>query len=250
MHEVLLRHGGGVVDHGGGSLVHGAGVITSSVTMAGVDMTKCKPAAFQEAIILCKVGLLDKFEPLQTIRPPNAPSSEIYVNMSLKPGWLVKAVTGYYNPGHGSVYRTRLLKDLRLIVQRACEGDIPLEDESAVAEEDDDNEEHDPMDEIELETPTKLNRCKRRRVDNSSKQRRQFIANKHKVVVTEFPQVPPEVDPNTEARRKIKLYIEGRSRNQIYLHKQDVEWAVKYMYAQHVLKGVGVVPGDSAGPGN
>ena len=210
--------------------------------MAGVDMNKCKPAAFQEAIILCKVGLMDKFEPLQTTRPPNAPSSEIYVNMSLKPGWLVKAVTGYYNPGHGSIYRTTLLKDLRLIVQRAVEGDMPLQDASAVAEEDD-NQENDPMDEIELETPTKP---KRRRVD---KQNRHFTA-KNKIVVTEFPQVPPEVDPNTEARRKIKLYIEGRSRNQIYLHKQDVEWAVKYMYAQHVLKGVGVVPGDSAGPGN
>ena len=245
MHEVLLRHGGGVVAHGGGLLIHGGSVITSSVTMAGVDMNKCKPAAFQEAIILCKVGLMDKFEPLQTTRPPNAPSSEIYVNMSLKPGWLVKAVTGYYNPGHGSIYRTTLLKDLRLIVQRAVEGDMPLQDASAVAEEDD-NQEDDPMDEIELETPTKLNRCKRRRVDNSSKQRRQFIANKHKVVETEFPQVPPEVDPHCEANRKVRLYIADRK--QVYLHQQDVDWAVKYMYAQNMLKGVGFVPGDSAGP--
>ena len=258
MHEVLLRHGGGVVAHGGGLLVHGGGVITSSVTMAGeqqkaaVDMSKCKPAAFQEASILCKAGLMDKFLPLETIKPPNAPKSEIYVKMHLKSAWLVKAVTGYHNPSHGSIFRTTLIKDLRLIVQRACEGGIPVEDESAVAEENDDEEEHDPMNEIEpgmlVETPTKPDRCKRRRVDNSSKPPTRHFPAKNKIVVTEFPQVPPEVDPNTEAHRKVRLYITDRK--QVCLHLQDVDWAVKYMYAQCVLKGVGVVPGNSAGPGN
>ena len=137
-------------------------------------------------------------------------------------------------------------------MKRACDGEIPFEDESAVAEENDDEEEHDPMDEIEtgmlVETPTKPDRCKRRRVDNSSKPPTRHSSAKNKIVVTEFPQVPPEVDPKTEALRKIRLYIADRK--QVCLHLQDVDWAVKYMYAQNVLKGVGVVPGDSAGPGN
>ena len=219
---------------------------------AAVDMSKCKPAAFQETSILCKVGLMDKFLPLDTVKPPNTPQSEIDVKLQLKSGWLVKAVTGYYNPCQGAISRSTLMKDLRKIMQRAVDGDIPVEDESAVAEKNDDEEEHDPMDEIEtgmlVETPTKPDRCKRRRVDNSSKPPTRHFSAKNKIVVTEFPQVPPEVDPNAEANRKVRLYITDRKT--VCLHWQDLDWAVKYMYAQCVLKGVGVVPGDSAGPGN
>ena len=258
MHEVLYRHGGGVVDHGGGSLVHGAGVITSSVTMAGeqqqpvVDMARCKPAAFQECSLLCKVGLMDKPLPLETIKPPNAAKSEIYVKMQLRSAWLLKAVTGYMNPNQGSIYRTTLIRDLRDIVERTCNGEIPCEDESAVAGENDDEEENDPMNQIDpgvaVETPTKTNRCKRKRGENSSKQPTRRHTAKNKIVVTELPLVPPEVDPNTEAHRKVRLYIVDR--RQVYLHMQDVDWAVKYLYAQNLLKGVEHVPGDSAGPGN
>ena len=37
-------------------------------------------------------------------------------------------------------------------------------------------------------------------------------------------------------------------RRSVWLSMDDVDWAVKYMYAQNVLKGVGYVPPDSAGP--
>ena len=31
---------------------------------------------------------------------------------------------------------------------------------------------------------------------------------------------------------------------------EDVDWAIQYLYAQNVLKGVAQVPADSAGPSN
>ena len=57
----------------------------------------------------------------------------------------------------------------------------------------------------------------------------------------------PQEDPNCSEFRKIKVYIQDRK--QIWLDIQDVEWALRYLYVQHLLNGVPLVPEDSTGPG-
>ena len=56
----------------------------------------------------------------------------------------------------------------------------------------------------------------------------------------------PEEEPNCQDFRKIRLYIVDRKT--IWLHIEDVEWAVRYLYAQNLVKGVPLVPDDSQGP--
>ena len=56
----------------------------------------------------------------------------------------------------------------------------------------------------------------------------------------------PEEDPNCQDFRKIRLYV--LDRKTIWLHIDDVEWAVRYLYAQNLVKGVPLVPDDSQGP--
>ena len=61
-----------------------------------------------------------------------------------------------------------------------------------------------------------------------------------------FPVTCPEADPNCQETRTISLYVEKRQ--QTWLSIADVDWAVQYLYAQHVLKGVAFVSDDCVGP--
>ena len=57
----------------------------------------------------------------------------------------------------------------------------------------------------------------------------------------------PEEDPNCKEVRNIRLYIEDRV--QIWLDLADVDWAVRFLYVQNLLKGVALIHEDSPGPG-
>ena len=59
---------------------------------------------------------------------------------------------------------------------------------------------------------------------------------------------PPEVDPRGIERRRIRLFIIHKS--QLWLHLEDIDWAVKYMATQFLLKGVAAVGEDGPGPGH
>ena len=56
----------------------------------------------------------------------------------------------------------------------------------------------------------------------------------------------PEEDAHCTEVRKIKLYVTDRK--EVWLHIDDVEWAIRYLYMQHLLKEVPLVPEDSTGP--
>ena len=56
----------------------------------------------------------------------------------------------------------------------------------------------------------------------------------------------PEEDPHCTEVRQIRLYVVDRS--VVWLHMDDVEWAMRYLYVQNVLKGVPLVLDDSTGP--
>ena len=58
----------------------------------------------------------------------------------------------------------------------------------------------------------------------------------------------PGEDPTCTDIRKIRIYM--KDRKQIWLDLADVEWAVRYLYIQNRLKGVPLIPDDSAGPGD
>ena len=54
------------------------------------------------------------------------------------------------------------------------------------------------------------------------------------------------MDPTCKHKYKARLLVVHRS--QVWLQIDDVNWAVKYMYSQYVLKGVAYVSPDDAGP--
>jgi len=66
------------------------------------------------------------------------------------------------------------------------------------------------------------------------------------IVTLDMPLRCPEEDPDCKEVKKIKLYVADRKT--IWLHIDDVEWAVRYLYVQNLLKGVPLVPEESTGP--
>ena len=103
-------------------------------------------------------------------------------------------------------------------------------------------EEHDPMDDVDVsdsESPSKKVKS-----DGGSRMRYHRNDYKKSIVEIEIPEHPPEVAKDGQDVRTIRLYIEDRKK--VWLHIDDLSWAIKWMYVQIELKGVPLVAPDSA----
>ena len=70
-------------------------------------------------------------------------------------------------------------------------------------------------------------------------------ANNRLVTVT-VPAVSHEEDPTITTTITIQLYVVGR--RQLWLDIDDMEWALRFLRMQFVLKGVPIVSPDDSGP--
>ena len=69
---------------------------------------------------------------------------------------------------------------------------------------------------------------------------------KNQVVTVKMAADPPEVDADASATRFVNLLVIDRK--QIWLSIDDVDWAIRWLYMQNLLKGVPLVPPNSQGP--
>ena len=106
-----------------------------------------RPGKFEFSKVHFCGGLLKKPMPLTTKKVTVHNGEKIFVKMSASEPWLIGAVTGQKT--HCGLGRTTLLAMLHGFVEQACNGEL---DTRAAAEEDGD--EHDPMQEIEVEDDT------------------------------------------------------------------------------------------------
>ena len=60
------------------------------------------------------------------------------------------------------------------------------------------------------------------------------------------PEYCPEEAPDCKQMRKITMLVEDRKT--IWLCTEDMEWAVRYLWVQNMLKGVPLVSADCQGP--
>ena len=215
---------------------------------AGLDMSKCKSAVFSKSTILCKAGLNERPLPIITKKATVGPTVVTFVKCTVSEPWLCKAVTGVTTAAHTSIGRTTLLDELLTVVKQACDGEIPTDDAEVTAEGPEDEDEDDPMNEVEVdtgaaETPQPK---KRKRGKSSTPPKYTRSVAKNKVLTVDRREVAEEADPNNEALRKILLLIQDR--RSVWIPIEDVDWLVKYMFAQNRLKGVKHVTADSTGP--
>ena len=195
-----------------------------------------RPAKFEFSKVHFSGGLLRRPMPI-TIKKVTVHNGEkIFVKIKVSEPWLIGAVSG--QKAHGALCRTTLISKLHSFVEQACNGEL-AEEESG--------EEYDPMQEIEVDDCPHSRSRGGGEWDRISKRARYTQnAAKNKVVTVTVPAVSPEEDPMSTSTRTIHLYVVDRK--QVWLDIDDVEWALRFLHMQFVLKGVPVVSPDDAGP--
>ena len=181
-------------------------------------------------------GLLTKAMPVATKKITASGRTHTFCKFNVNQPWLLGAVTGQRTKGF--LDRTSLLDTLLKFVEKASNGEIEtLEPPDG---------EYDPMQEIDVSDEDHP-RSRGRGTPPSAKRAR-FYKNhaKNRMLTVAAPAISPEEDPQSTQTREITLYVVGRK--QVWLHLDDVDWAVRYLFMQYSLKGVPVVPADSMGP--
>lgn len=211
--------------------------------MASVNMQGFKPVKFSFGQIHFSGGFVGKPIPVnsRTVSDESGHSNMTFVKMACSETWLLLATTGHKRHNAGSFGRTSLLEDLRDKVQKYCDGEVSSSSAVPVA-----IEEYDPMMEVEQDREdSELSPCK---IKSQGYKRMRYYKNsaRQSVATIDMPARCPEEDPDCTEVRQIKLHVVDRKT--IWLHMDDVEWAVRYLYVQNLLKGVPLVPEDSAGP--
>ena len=113
------------------------------------------------------------------------------------------------------------------------------------------DETDDLMDDIEDDRPAKIPRTQVDAKDDGKRIRYRKGSNaaKGKFLELEMPVNCPEVDPDGVGETCIvRLHIYDRQ--QIWIDVDNLDWAVRYLYAQNLLRGVQLVGDDDTGPGS
>ena len=207
-------------------------------------MSEFKPMKFDFGKIHMTGGHSAKSHPLtsKTITGPEQEEST-FVKMAVSETWLIMTTTGQAKCTGSSFGRTSLLEDLRMELQKLCDG----EESSVSPAKSKESEDWDPMAEVEQVDQDVQNTTKTR--SRGQKRTRYYKNHVSKQVVTlSMPARCPKEAPNCTEVRNIRLFIEDRV--QVWLDLADVEWALRYLYVPNLLKGVPLIPEDSIGPVN
>jgi len=133
------------------------------------------------------------------------------------------------------------LEDLRDKVQKYCDGEVSSSSGVAMASED-----YDPM--MEVEQDQDANELSPSKIKSNGQQRMRYFRKlaRNSIATFDMPARCPEEDPDCTEVRQTRLYVVDRIT--VWLHIDDVDWAVRYLWVHNHLKGVPLVPEDSAGP--
>ena len=158
------------------------------------------------------------------------------VKLASTEAWLLAATTGSTKAVGSPFGRTTLLGRLREQLRQFY--DTPL---APITTED--NQAGDPMDDI-LEGAASSPRVTTPQGQQRGRKRATHSPNA--VLTVSMPVRCPEEDPKCTELREVRLYV--KDRDTIFLHIDDVEWAVRFLFMQSQLKGVPLVQDDSIGP--
>ena len=159
-----------------------------------------------------------------------------FVKLASTEAWLLAATTGSTKAAGSAFGRTTLLGRLREQLRQFH--DTPL---APITTED--SQACNPMYDI-LEGAASSPRVTT--PQGQQRGRKRTTHSQNTVLTVRMPVRCPEEDPKCTELREVRLYV--KDRDTIFLHIDDVEWAVKYIFAQSELKGVPAVDESSTGP--
>ena len=132
-------------------------------------------------------------------------------------------------------------------MEHACSGELKTKELEAPVQADED-----PMDDVDDEMPEKMQKTHAHGGGKRDASRLRYKPRsnqaKGKILEVEMPVQCPEVDPEeVGGKRTVSMYIVDRQ--QLWLDSHDVDWAVRYLYVQNLLRGVPLVSPTDEGPG-
>ena len=201
------------------------------------------PAQFRHGQVLMTGGALDNttFMPMTTQAVSEGENQKVFCKLAIREQWLNKAICG--NKHRDSVScGLKLFHDLHKIVHRIWTSRSPGGAAAAVAEAAAVTD--DPMNDV-AGGDDDGHPEKRRRRGILAERRTRANPCKGKVFKWNCPSLCPEAYPGNKETRCISLLI--LDHQTIWLSIDDVDWAVKYLYAQYMVKMDEVLPAD--GPG-
>ena len=179
-------------------------------------------------------GLLKKEQALTTkhvdtgkVDAKGRPVTENYIKLTTREVWIRGAILGLAKDKKDKVLQTGIIDELRQLsndIYNLGSG------ETCPA-----NDSPDPMEEM-MPFATSVKKEKR-------KKEFQFEPRVHTLTMPDW---PPEAVTGHVTTRNIRIFIEAY--NQLWLHQDDIDWMLRYIYIQQQLKGVDVVASDDEGP--
>ena len=215
--------------------------------MTRVDMSQFRPLKFDFGKIHISGGHSTKPLPVTSTTITSRSGENItFVKLSTRENWLVHCTTGFCKTSVSAFGRTSLLGEMREELRKHCDGLVEYTEGHAEGAGKDDDD-YDPMADIEADSAVADGAS--RTVGRGVKRMRYYKNHGTKtVVVFPMPVRCKEEDPDCTEYRTIRMYIADRK--QLWLDMADLDWAMKYLYVQHHLKGVPLVADDSTGPGS
>ena len=207
--------------------------------MATPSMAGFKPVKFSLGHVLVSGGHVRAPIPVtsKTVSDPNGYADMTFVKMARSEQWLALATTGQKKYSRAWSGRRSLLDDLQAKIRNYKAGWVWSSSCAAMTSGDYEPTMVVEQDQAGSEFSLKINRQGRKRKRSSRNPARDSIAT------FDMPVRCPEEDPHCTDVRQIRLYVVDRS--VVWLHMNDLEWAMRYLYVQNLLKGVPLVPDDS-----
>ena len=211
-------------------------------TMVKIGAT-FRPVQFKRSTVHITGGLTTKYTALttKTVRNLNGIEKE-FVLLASSEAWLTYMITGQRTWSQCGMGRTTLLGDLRRNLERICNGNVCESDEHHGGG----DSNRDPM--LDLDCGAAPAPAQSVGPGSAARDRVRYYRNNARGQIAAFnmPARCPQEDPECTEQRLVTVHIVDR--RQIWLSIDDVEWAVRYLFVQHQLRGVGLVADDDEGP--
>ena len=219
----------------------------STAAVANSDIMRgCSHAQFRHGHVMISGGAMctSSFMSMTTQAVREGENQKLFCKLSIYEQWLCKAITGVKTRTIDvTTCRLRLLQDLHALVKRTWDSRSPDGAAAAVAEAAAVTD--DPMNDV-AGGDDDGHPEKRRRRGIIVERRTRANPCKGKVFKCNCSSLCPEAYPGNKETRCISLLI--LDHQTIWLSIDDVDWAVKYLYAQYALKNVRVLADDDSGP--
>ena len=165
------------------------------------------------------------------------PVTDNYIKLTTREVWIRGAILGLAKDKKDRALQTGIIDELRQLsneIYTLGSGETSALESGETSPA---NDKPDPMEEMMPFGP--LGKKEKR----NSKKELQFEPHVH---ILTMPDWPPEAVAGPVTTKKVRIFVEAF--NMLWVHQDDIDWMLRYIYIQQQLKGVDAVASEDEGP--